>query len=81
MVDDTGLAEGAAAAEQPTPQPPSPRCSARGCRESATVALQWRNPSLHDASRRKTWHACADHEAHLADFLGRRGFLLSRDPV
>jgi hypothetical protein len=57
----------------------APRCSARGCRDEARVALNWRNPKLHDAARRKVWLACDAHEAHLADFLARRGFLLDRN--
>jgi hypothetical protein len=58
-----------------------PRCSAKGCRNDATVDLEWRNPRLHDAARRKHWLACADHEEFLADFLDRRGFLLGRAAV
>jgi hypothetical protein len=57
-----------------------PICSAKGCRENATVDLEWRNPSLHDAARVKHWLACAEHEDFLADFLARRGFLLGRAP-
>jgi hypothetical protein len=59
----------------------APRCSARGCRATATTDLRWRNPSLHDASRVKHWLACGDHEQQLADFLARRGFLLDRSPL
>ncbi len=55
-----------------------PRCSARGCRELAVTELRWRNPKLHDAARLKVWHACAEHADGLADFLGRRTFLLER---
>jgi hypothetical protein len=54
------------------------RCSARGCRSAATTDLGWRNPGLHDAARVKHWLACDEHADHLADFLSRRGFLLSR---
>ena len=57
----------------------APRCSAKGCRESATNDLTWRNPRLHDAGRVKHWLACPEHADHLADFLARRDFLLSRD--
>ncbi|HSY16328.1 MAG TPA: hypothetical protein VK816_10095 [Jatrophihabitantaceae bacterium] len=60
------------------PADDAPRCSARGCRNAATVELGWRNPSLHDGSRVKIWMACADHADHLAEFLSRRGFLLTR---
>ena len=57
----------------------APRCSAKGCREPATEDLIWRNPRLHDAGRVKHWLACPEHADHLADFLARRDFLLSRD--
>jgi hypothetical protein len=60
---------------------PDLRCSARGCPAAATVDLSWRNPRLHDRSRTKHWLACAAHADSLADFLDRRGFLLSRDPL
>jgi hypothetical protein len=55
-----------------------PRCSAKGCREPATVDLSWRNPRLHDAARVKHWLACPEHVEQLAEFLDRRGFLLGR---
>jgi hypothetical protein len=51
-------------------------CSARGCRAAARYGLHWRNPALHDPSRRKTWLACADHQASLAEFLAARAFLI-----
>ncbi|MFI7493012.1 hypothetical protein ACIBXA_32040 [Micromonospora echinaurantiaca] len=56
-------------------------CSARGCRAPARWALRWRNPRLHDAERRKTWLACAEHRATLGDFLDARGFLREVVPV
>ena len=56
-------------------------CSAKGCRQSATIDLVWRNPALHQGERVKHWLACPEHHQHLADFLGRRGFLLSQDPM
>ena len=62
------------------PADESPRCSAKGCRAAATTELRWRNPRLHDASRTKQWLACDEHADGLADFLARRGFLLSRQP-
>jgi hypothetical protein len=55
-------------------------CSARGCRQPATTDLTWRNPRIHDGARVKHWLACDEHADHLADFLSRRGFLLSRGP-
>ena len=59
----------------------TPRCSAKGCREPASVDLMWRNPKLHDATRVKHWLACAEHADGLADFLARRDFLIARDPL
>jgi hypothetical protein len=56
-------------------------CSAKGCRAAATIDLSWRNPRIHDAARVKHWLACDVHADYLADFLARRNFLLSRDPL
>lgn len=56
----------------------SARCSAKSCREPATVDLRWRNARLHDAARVKHWLACDVHADDLAGFLSRRGFLLER---
>jgi hypothetical protein len=64
-----------------TPSDEGPRCSAKGCRAGATVDLQWRNPSLHDAARVKHWLACDAHADTLADFLAVRRFLLRREPL
>jgi hypothetical protein len=66
---------------EPEPGVEPARCSAKGCRAAATVQLTWRNPAIHDGARRKHWLACAEHEAGLADFLDRRRFLLSREPL
>jgi hypothetical protein len=66
---------------QPADITEPPRCSAKGCRQAATLDLQWRNPGLHDAARVKHWLACAEHADGLADFLARRGFLLGRHPL
>jgi hypothetical protein len=56
-------------------------CSAKGCRNPATVALLWNNPKIHDAGRRKTWLACPEHERSLADFLAARDFLKATEPL
>jgi hypothetical protein len=56
-------------------------CSAKGCRAAATTDLSWRNPRIHAAARVKHWLACDEHADRLADFLARRNFLLSRDPL
>jgi hypothetical protein len=54
---------------------PSPICSAKGCRATATWVHAWNNPKLHTADRRKTWAACDEHRDHLGQFLQLRGFL------
>ncbi|MGC4880497.1 hypothetical protein ACLQ26_30005 [Micromonospora sp. DT43] len=56
-------------------------CSARGCRAPAVWALEWNNPRLHTAERRKTWLACAQHRGSLGEFLELRGFLRAVNPV
>ncbi|MBB6033860.1 hypothetical protein [Phytomonospora endophytica] len=55
-------------------------CSARGCRRPAVFALRWRNPKIHDETRRKTWLACAEHRESLGAFLSARGFPLDVAP-
>ena len=50
-------------------------CSARGCRQPASYELQWNNPKIHNADRRKHGLACDDHRESLAQFLSARGFL------
>lgn len=49
-------------------------CSRKACRQSATRAVLWRNPRLHDETRRKVWLACDEHEEVLRDHLAVRGF-------
>ncbi len=49
-------------------------CSRAGCRESASWAIRWRNPRIHDETRRKTWVACDAHVAFLRDYLTNRSF-------
>ncbi|MBB5869207.1 hypothetical protein F4553_002586 [Allocatelliglobosispora scoriae] len=56
-------------------------CSAKGCRNTATWSLLWRNPKLHDEARRKTWLACDEHRSTLGDFLSARSFLLATEPI
>ncbi|MEV5211114.1 hypothetical protein AB0K35_26935 [Micromonospora sp. NPDC053740] len=65
----------------PSPADEALVCSARGCRSTAVWALEWNNPRLHDADRRKTWLACAEHRGSLGDFLDARGFLRAVTPV
>ncbi len=50
------------------------RCSASGCTADARWRVNWRNPRIHGPERVKVWLACDDHRAHLADYLGTRGF-------
>jgi hypothetical protein len=50
-------------------------CAARGCRKRASYDLQWNNPKIHTADRRKHWLACDDHRESLSQFLSARGFL------
>ncbi len=52
-----------------------PTCSAKGCSNDGVVDLRWNNPKIHTTDRRKSWLACAEHDQHLSQFLGARGFL------
>ena len=49
-------------------------CSRKACRDAATRAVLWRNPRIHDESRRKVWLACAEPEEVLREHLAIRGF-------
>ena len=51
-------------------------CSRAGCRSAATRQVVWRNPRIHEASRRKIWTACDAHVAYLRDYLAARDFPL-----
>ena len=57
------------------------RCSAKSCPNAATWALLWRNPRIHGPERTKRWLACDEHREPLSDFLTRRNFPLSVEPV
>ncbi|MFE1645243.1 hypothetical protein [Microbacterium sp. P01] len=52
----------------------APDCSRAGCRVPARWRVEWRNPRIHAADRRKTWVACDDHVAYLREFLAAREF-------
>lgn len=52
----------------------TPRCSRAGCSADATTELVWRNPRIHDESRRKIWLACGEHADYLEGFLRQRDF-------
>ena len=56
-------------------------CSAKGCQQTATWALQWNNPRIHSAERRKVWLACDERRESLSAFLSRRDFLRDVVPV
>ncbi|WP_210481430.1 hypothetical protein [Naasia sp. SYSU D00948] len=49
-------------------------CSRAGCDSPATCSVEWRNPRIHDESRRKVWLACDDHRDYLRDYLAARDF-------
>ena len=49
-------------------------CSRAGCRAEALWQVVWRNPRIHEASRRKIWTACDAHVAYLRDYLAARDF-------
>lgn len=50
------------------------RCSRAGCRSTATLAVNWRNPKIHAEDRVKVWLACDEHGEYLRDYLATRGF-------
>ncbi len=50
------------------------QCSRAGCRDEARWRVEWRNPKIHDASRRKVWLACDEHVRYLRDYLAARDF-------
>ena len=49
-------------------------CSRAGCRRAARWRIEWRNPRIHPADRRKVWTACDDHVDFLRDYLSSRSF-------
>lgn len=55
-------------------EPEQTSCSRAGCHSRAVVAVNWRNPKIHDISRVKVWLACAEHSDYLRDFLEARNF-------
>lgn len=56
-------------------------CSRAGCRAPATWRIDWRNPRIHSADRRKTWVACDEHSGYLRDFLASRDFPVEVSPL
>ncbi len=53
------------------------KCSRAGCRDAATWRIEWRNPRIHSADRRKTWVACDAHRDFLREYLAAREFPVS----
>ncbi len=56
---------------------PDQKCSRAGCRATAVWQIEWRNPKIHDESRRKIWLACEEHVEFLREFLAARDFPLA----
>lgn len=56
-------------------------CSRAGCREAASWRVEWRNPKIHTAERRKVWLACVEHLEFLREFLAARDFPLEVVPL
>lgn len=59
--------------------PESARCSKRGCLAGAKRQIIWRNPKIHDESKRKVWLSCGDHEEFFVQYLGARNFPVATD--
>ena len=57
------------------------RCSRAGCRSTATLAVNWRNPKIHAGDRVKVWLACDEHGEYLRDYLATRGFPVLVGPI
>jgi hypothetical protein len=57
-------------------EPSGSECSRAGCREASAWRIEWRNPKIHDVSRRKIWLACGEHVDFLREFLAARDFPL-----
>ncbi len=56
-------------------------CSRAGCREAARWIVEWRNPRIHTADRRKQWAACDEHVEYLRDFLAARELPVAVRPL
>lgn len=57
-------------------EPTGSECSRAGCREASGWRIEWRNPKIHDETRRKIWLACDQHVDFLREFLAARDFPL-----
>ncbi len=60
---------------------PEGACSRAGCTAAAEWIIEWRNPRIHTADRRKQWGACAAHLDFLREFLAARDFPLAVRPL
>lgn len=56
-------------------------CSSKGCTAPAVHQVLWNNPRIHTPDRRKTWLACEEHESTLREFLSKRDFYRSTEPI
>lgn len=56
-------------------------CSRAGCRVAARWRIEWRNPRIHAADRRKIWVACDEHRDYLREFLAARAFPVTVAPL
>ncbi|WP_022880731.1 hypothetical protein [Gryllotalpicola ginsengisoli] len=56
-------------------------CSRAACTAQASWRIDWSNPRIHAAGRRKTWLACDEHRDYLEGFLVTRGFPLEVSPL
>lgn len=54
--------------------PQATQCSRAGCTAEASWRVEWRNPRIHAADRRKVWLACDEHVGYLEGFLSSRSF-------
>jgi hypothetical protein len=52
------------------------KCSRAGCQDTAAFEVIWRNPKIHDETRRKVWLACGEHQQFLVDYLAVRSFFI-----
>ena len=62
-------------------EPAAEECSRAGCRGEAVWRIEWRNPKIHDETRRKVWLACDEHVGFLREFLAARDFPLEVLPL
>ncbi|MDO4917457.1 MAG: acetone carboxylase [Rothia sp. (in: high G+C Gram-positive bacteria)] len=73
-MDVLGLLSSPASGDSAENSPAFEKCSRKGCLSAATWQVQWNNPKIHEASRRKIWLACNNHREYLENFLKARNF-------